>query len=139
MPPQERKPAISQIHNTGQVQKIESVVSTKFEPQIDFEFISLHIEKTIEANALSVHCFAQPIFKNLGQVEPGTIFVREEEVTGQATGDFILQCVSPIDSSRPDLGHNPHEDPKDITIANARDMIGKDFYLDKGSVAKHRP
>jgi len=72
------------------------------------------------AHEIIVYCKLKVLFRRYSNAPLEELYLKEDEVEGSATGDFIPQTISPL-SNRPNLYHNPF--PLPLKLKNLTDQV----------------
>ena len=85
---------------------------------LSFQKESCEVEQM--AHEIIVYCKLKVLFMRYSNAPLEELYLKEDEVEGSATGDFILQTISPL-SNRPNLYHNPF--PLPLKLENLTDQV----------------
>ena len=93
---------------------------------LSFQKESCEVEQM--AHEIIVYCKLKVLFMRYSNAPLEELYLKEDEVEGSATGDFILQTISPL-SNRPNLYHNPF--PLPLKLKNLTDQVMTMVNLEK--------
>ena len=85
---------------------------------LSFQKESCEVEQI--AHEIIVYCKLKVLFRRYSNAPLEELYLKEDEVEGSATGDFIAQTISPL-SNRPNLYHNPF--PLPLKLKNLTDQV----------------
>ena len=96
-----------------------SPLDTKKAPLISFQKQACEVDHI--DHEVIIYCTLRVILNtSLTASSQKDLYLKEEEVEGEAYGDYIEQTISPI-SNRPNLYHNPY--PLPIKVHNLTDQV----------------